>query len=312
MKGEGHLYKRGRVWWYKAPDGKFHSTKTAVQSEAVDFKARHLAQINADQPHIKSKSKAVTVSELLDAHLEYMRRKGRRSLKDVTQIVEKWLRPYFGKRIASTLKTSDFEKYRSERTPELEQATINRHMAYLRSGYHTGLKRMTPPLVDFVIPYFPMESEADNVRQGFIEYDGYVKIRAALTASLKPLFICGYHVSTRRREIKDLLWTQVDLKDNLIVLEKRNTKNKEGRVLPIYGDMLEALREQKKLRDAEFPDCPYVFFWHSCDRAISHGGTRRVPDCVFRRRRSRFRDDGDQDSGATESTIGAKRRWLVT
>jgi integrase len=186
------------------------------------------------------------------------------------------LRPHFGSRIARSLTTADFVKYREEHSTDLTQATLNRHMAYLRSGYHTGMKRMTPPLVDFVIPYFPMESESDNVRQGFIEYDGYVKIRAALTASLRPLFTCGYHVSTRRREIKDLLWSQVDLKDNVIILEKRNTKNKEGRALPVYGDMIEALRDQKKLRDAEFPDCPYVFFWHTCDRAIGHGGARMV------------------------------------
>jgi hypothetical protein len=33
--------------------------------------------------------------------------------------------------------------------------------------------------------------------------------------------------------------------------------------------------------------------------------------CVFRRSRSRFRDDGDHHSGMMAITIGAKRRWLL-
>jgi len=34
--------------------------------------------------------------------------------------------------------------------------------------------------------------------------------------------------------------------------------------------------------------------------------------CVFRRSRSRFRDDADQRSGVMAITVGAKRRWLVS
>jgi hypothetical protein len=35
-------------------------------------------------------------------------------------------------------------------------------------------------------------------------------------------------------------------------------------------------------------------------------------DCVFRRSRSAFRAEADQDSGAMTIAIGAKRRWLVS
>jgi len=38
----------------------------------------------------------------------------------------------------------------------------------------------------------------------------------------------------------------------------------------------------------------------------------RLPRCVFRRSRSRFRADDDQHSGTMAITIGAKRRWLVS
>jgi len=40
-----------------------------------------------------------------------------------------------------------------------------------------------------------------------------------------------------------------------------------GRYLPIYGDMIPVLKEQKRLRDEEFPETPeteHVFFLASC------------------------------------------------
>ena len=48
------LFQRGRVWWYKAPNGERVSTGTAIESEAVDFKIRKLAELRSDQPHIKT------------------------------------------------------------------------------------------------------------------------------------------------------------------------------------------------------------------------------------------------------------------
>ena len=161
-KGEGSLFKRGRFWTFKAPDGTTHATQTAVQSEAIEFKNRLLANLNSDQPHIKSKAKTVTVGELLDAHLKYMRLKGRKSADDVELIVEKWLKPYFGDRVATSINSSDFDKYRLDRTSTHEPSSINRHLSYVRSGFHTGRDRTTPRLID-QIPVFPMADEEYNV-----------------------------------------------------------------------------------------------------------------------------------------------------
>jgi integrase len=127
------------------------------------------------------------------------------------------------------------------------------------------------------LPYFEMADESQNVRMGFIEEHGYRAILKELPTSLKPLFTCAYHVSTRKSELKNILWPQVDLGEEMIVLEHSDTKNKVGRYLPIYGDMLTALREQKALRGAEYPEAQYVFFWHKEDVVIGHGGVRTTP-----------------------------------
>lgn len=63
----------------------------------------------------------------------------------------------------------------------------------------------------------------------------------------------------------------------MIVLEAGDTKTGIGRFLPIYGDMKAALKKQRRIRDSEFPDCPWVFFWHTADCMLGHGGLRTKP-----------------------------------
>ncbi len=98
-----------------------------------------------------------------------------------------------------------------------------------------------------------------------------------------PEFVCGYHVSTRKGELLKIKWPMVDLEEGLIELEPRNTKNREGRYLPIYGDMAAVLRKQKQLRDAEYPDAEFVFFWHRKDVTIGHGGARTIPGAPLKK-----------------------------
>ena len=127
------------------------------------------------------------------------------------------------------------------------------------------------------VPHFEMADESRNVRTGFIEELQYRRILKELPASLKPLFVCAYHVSTRKGELKNILWSQVDLSEGIIVLEHGDTKNGTGRYLPIYGDMASALKKQKAVHDAAYPETEHVFFWHKDDVLIGHGGVRVVP-----------------------------------
>jgi hypothetical protein len=45
-----------------------------------------------------------------------------------------------------------------------------------------------------------------------------------------------------------------------IYVSRRTTKNRNAHTLPIYGDMRAWLEMAKTERDAEFPECRWVFF----------------------------------------------------
>jgi integrase len=154
-------------------------------------------------------------------------------------------------------------------------ATANNHLAYMRAAFYYGLEKQTPQKV-VAVPYFPI-LPVDNARQGFVEFDGYEALLAAMPDSLKPFLLMAYHWGNRSNELKKLHWTQVDFGNKWIEVLPRNAKNKEGRYLPFFGDIEECLTKQWALKEADYKNCPFVLFWQKQDVMLGHGGLRTEP-----------------------------------
>lgn len=52
----------------------------------------------------------------------------------------------------------------------------------------------------------------------------------------------------------------MDLVREVICLDPGTTKNDDGKVFILEGELLETLMKQKEIRDIQYPDCPYGFF----------------------------------------------------
>ena len=287
--GSGSIYQRGNVWWVKVyVNGRPHreSSKSEKYDDAKRLRdkllgQKHRGEISGGHPD------KVTVGELLDDVLEYAKTNIRPSTEYIWRLViEKNLRPFFATLKAQKVTTEKLKEYRRKRIAEgRSDATANRELSILRTAFHNG-RKCTPPKV-LMVPFFPMTPET-NVRTGFLSDEQYATLLKELPSELKPLFAVGYATGIRLGELKAIGWEQVDLSEGYITLANGETKNGEGRIVPILeGDMYDLLSQAKKERDANFPDCQWVFnrqgepikdFRWSWEQACKRAG---VPDLKF-------------------------------
>ena len=284
--GSGTLYLRGDIWWVKIRvDGRpvYESSKSTKKSEAIKLRDKMLAKKSRGELSGGSADK-VLITDLLDDVLKSDIKPSTRYVWE--KVIEKNIRPFFGKVKAQRLTTDLMDKYREKRKGEgRSDATANRELSILRTSFHNARKR-TPPKV-LVVPYFPIVAET-NIRKGFLTDEQYDKLRDELPAELKGLFVTGYITGLRRGEITAIQWPQVDFEAGLITLAKGETKNDEPRSVPILdGDMRDLLVAAKKERDEKWPSSPWVFsrqgerivdFRWAWDEACKRAG---VPDLNF-------------------------------
>ncbi len=266
-------------------DGKpiIESSKSDKKAEAVKLRNRLLAK--KERGEISGgKPTTVLIGELLDDVLKSDIKESTRYIWE--KVVEKNIRPFFGKLKAQRLSTDHMDQYREKRKADgRSDSTVNRELSILRTAFHNARKR-TPPKVN-AVPYFPMVQET-TVRKGFLTDQQYATLRDELPQELKALFVTAYITGMRRGELAVIQWPQMDFDAGLITLEKGETKNDDARSVPILeGDMMTLLVAAKGERDQHWPGSPWVFnrqgepikdFRWSWDEACKRAG---VPDLNF-------------------------------
>jgi integrase len=141
---------------------------------------------------------------------------------------------------------------RQPHTKTLTNASINRSLSALRRMFSIAKKDDKLSAA----PYFPMLKEA-KPRQGFLDRGQYETLLGCLPDYLRLPFSIAYFSAMRLKEVLGLRWEQVDFFSNQIVLRAGETKNDEGRIVPVIPELRALLREQFAKRE---PGCPSVCF----------------------------------------------------
>jgi integrase len=298
-KGEGSLFQYGGYWFYTygyTVDGERRKKKkclgplekfkneAAAWREAKKVRDQFITDVTAGKV-VTSGVENVTCGELLTHYIAHLKAQRKPSAYVIEKCVEANIRPFFGSKKVANLRTTDFEHFREIRRRTVSDNTVDHDLAYLKSALLLEHKK-TPSRVNKV-PHIPQSGE-DNVRHGFLEFDGYEAVLEALPISLKSLFVVAYHVGNRKGALLDLKWPQVDFRNGVIRFIRMQNRKPVPVAAPIYGDMRKWLSQQREFRDEHFPQCEFVFFWHPLDCEIApiskkgHGGRRGTPGCPIR------------------------------
>jgi integrase len=271
-RGEGCVYLRGRVWWIKYPlNGEeiSESSGSDKESDARKLLKRRLGEIVIGR-FVGPDAEKVTVAELADDVVNDYRINDKDSL-DKAERSAKRIKEFFGGHKAHSVGTDLVKKYIAKRQAEgAANATINRELAFLKRGFNLGIQ------AEKIMrkPYIPMLKE-NNVRQGFFERGEFIAFRAALADYLQPVATFAYYTGWRKQNILDLQWNQVDWSELTVRLHPGTTKNDEGQVIVLDGELLDVVRAQwEKRKVVTIPGqsptllCPFVF----------HHGGRQIKD----------------------------------
>jgi integrase len=129
--------------------------------------------------------------------------------------------------------------------------TINRDLAALKRMFSLALQANKLSRK----PHIPTLEE-NNARQGFLDHGSFFALRENLPDHLKDpvtfLYLSGWRVS----EMRALEWRDVDINGSVVRLRPEISKNKDGRVLPLRGELLAVMERAKANRRL---DCVSVF-----------------------------------------------------
>jgi integrase len=258
-RGTGSIYKMKKVWYvafYVATGRQVtESSRSPLKSVAEHLLRDRLERVRQGL-YCGPQATRITFEDLAEDLLNDYRINRLRTIKDAESRLKLHLRPYFGNYLAAAITTDMAKEYvLFRRAQGAQDGTIQQEAALLKRMFNLAYRATKVARV----PYIPVPRSA-NVRKGFIEQAGYARLLAALPDYMKPLVVMAYGTGMRRGELVSLKWEQVDLLNRQVRLNAGETKNGEGRVIPLGDELVEALRSQLHLRNTHFPACPFVFF----------------------------------------------------
>ena len=232
--GIGSKWRRGRIWWVKVFDYKGkpirRSTGSSNEADADDLLGQLLRERPCGDLATVGSSGAINIAYVLDAYMERKRKLAPGTARTYRSQINNLLKPYFGLILPAKLTTDMLTDYREMRERERVQnfngpngtptrlnqrvsaTTVNRELGLLRSALRDTAKRR--PKAISAVPYFPMESERDNIRTGFISQEDFEgRLYPQLPRHLKALVACAFFVGGRKSEWLRLNWEDVDFEE---------------------------------------------------------------------------------------------------
>ena len=255
LRGQGRIFERGEKYWIAYyVDGVEHRESAGnTKADAKRKLKTRLNEIHSDK-FIDPRTAKITVNELLDNYLTHLKNKGAKSVSRLTSDLKR-IREYFGCYRAINVKPPMVDQYISEQLKRgFANATINRGLSALKTAFN--LARKQEILND--VPFFTTLRE-DNARQGFFEKAEYEAILSHLPGYLKGAVQLAYKTGWRRGEILNLKWESVDLQAKELRLW--TSKNREGRCIPLQGELWDVVARQWAAREVKLKDRTLISQW---------------------------------------------------
>jgi len=243
--------------WLPLPNGsltRFRKRKIPTKEQAVALVAKARAEAFEGRYFDRPKASKLVVEEAWKAYQPVSKRDN-----DTWQSEEgraKHLNRLLGQRLAAELTVKDVDAYRTQRLGEITKrkkapspASLDREVELLKRilnyAVSCGSLKSNPVAAVKLL-------RKPNVRRSVLDDKAFGKLLDAAEPQLKPIFLVAYDTGMRLREVLDLQWHQVDLKQGVIKLSAEDTKTEEARTVFLTSRVREALKELPRFLKSAF------------------------------------------------------------
>ena len=242
------IYQKNNSWYidYYA-EGKRVREKIGSSKKMAEtvLQKRLVAVAEGKHLDIKKKRKRITFLDFSEKYLEYAR-VNKKSYKSDEVIIGKLRMEFKGKNL-DEISTWIIEKFKLKKVKKVTPTTVNRYLACLKHMYNLGIDWGDIDKNPVIKVKFFKEP---NPRVRYLITEEIERLLSECCDHLKPIVLCALHTGMRRGEILNLTWSNVDFRNNIIVLEE--TKSGRRREIPLSETLEAELKELKRLSKSEF------------------------------------------------------------
>ncbi|MEN2994231.1 MAG: site-specific integrase [Thermodesulfovibrio sp.] len=258
------LVKRGKIWWIDFyHNGKRYrlSTKTSDKKKAEEIYIKVLLRLNSAEKiqnvkyeqGITQTESSMSYEEFYEKH--YLKYCYKRHKTNIEVYFFRSLPDWFKKLKLNQIGTQEVEQLQSYFIQkEMSVATCNRYIGIVKSSFSKACdwNFITETRLKAIRKVKLLKGETKRLR--YLTMDEIHRLLSCCDDHLYPIVFTAINTGMRKGEILNLKWSNVDLKNGIILVEK--TKNNERREIPM-NDSLKALF--RRLYSQRRLDTEYVF-----------------------------------------------------
>ena len=201
-----------------------------------------------------------------------------RTRVDFEAWLKRWVEAFGDKPRSAITRAMVLEQFEAWRKEKYSASSLNhlRTVAISLWKYCDGRTHQCPAL-DIA------KFDENNVRQGFFEHPQFEAVLQHLPADYADLAEFLYYSGWRHSEARGLLWSEVDEAGGVIRLSPDRSKNGEGRVLPLVGNIKAVVDRRPRggelvftrlvrKTDKRLPIGDWLKAWHAATKAAGCPG----------------------------------------
>ncbi|MCX6160837.1 MAG: tyrosine-type recombinase/integrase [Ignavibacteriae bacterium] len=240
----------------------FRSTRCKLKAQALAVLRRFVNEGNEFQERKKA---------YLNDYIQFFLKSVKHSIEYDTYrtylSVLKSFHAFIGNKYMHQINIEDVTRYINEKEKTIKDTSINIHLRHLKAFIHRA--RESNYVYSDWYKKFKFKKIPEKSRIPITREDIKIIIEAATLPVMKEIIIYGYMTGSRRNEITNQTWENIDIKNMLVKINNTDsfhTKSKKNRTVPINEALTEMLRE-KFYREQVINNKTYVFRYN--ERKIS-------------------------------------------